>query len=141
MPGGIVMAHPLALVAGMLMFSGVQASDTADGSKNNGFLSKFMPLRSGSSKGSIGDNGKFMVQHLHHMEIEGQSEASSDHRDVAEEALSTPTVDSRTTHPPSDATLNSITRPIRACGVAAGGATGTPLPKRCAVMPKMVTIW
>ena len=49
-----MMALPLALVAGVLMFSGVQASDTADGSKLNGFLSKFMPVRSGSSEGSIG---------------------------------------------------------------------------------------
>ena len=54
MPGGIVMALPLALVAGVLMFSGVQASDIADGSKNDGFSSKFMPLRSGSSQSSIG---------------------------------------------------------------------------------------
>ena len=54
MPRGLLMALPLTLLAGMLSFSGVQASDKVDGSRNYGFLSKYMPLRSESSTSSIG---------------------------------------------------------------------------------------
>ena len=36
------MALPMKLVVGMLMLSGVQASDIADGFTNHGFLSKYM---------------------------------------------------------------------------------------------------
>merc|ERR1719327_1572167 len=76
------------------MLAGVQASDIADGSKKHGVLSKYMPLRSGYSKSSAGDNGKFMAHHLNHMEHGGRPEASSDHNDLAEEAPVMPTVDS-----------------------------------------------
>ena len=51
---GSMMALPMTLVAGVLIISGVQASDIADGSKNHGLLSKFMPLRSESTKTTIG---------------------------------------------------------------------------------------
>ena len=79
------MTLPLTLVVGVLMLSGVQASDIADGSKSHVFLSKYMPLRSEYSKSSIGDNGKFMAHHLKHMEHEGRPEASSDQNDLAED--------------------------------------------------------
>merc|ERR1719161_1400791 len=75
------------------MLSGVQASDIADGSKNHRFL-KYMPLRSGYSKSSIGDTGKFVAHHLKHMKHGGWPEASSDRNDIAEEAPAMPTVDS-----------------------------------------------
>ena len=51
---GTAMVLPMTLLAGVLMFSGVQASDIADGSKDHGLLSKYMPLRSESSKILIG---------------------------------------------------------------------------------------
>jgi len=62
MPGSrsIVMALPMALWAGLLMFSSVQASDLADGSKNH-----------------LGDTGKFMAHHLNHMERGAQPQALS----------------------------------------------------------------
>ena len=88
------MALPMTLVVGLLMLSGVQASDIADGSQNHWFFSEYMPLRSGYSESSIGDNGKFMAHHLNHMEHGGRPEASSDHNDLAEEAPTAPTVDS-----------------------------------------------
>jgi len=73
------MALPMTLVVSVLMLSGVQASDIADGSKNHGFLSEYMPLRSGYS------TGKFMALHLKHMEHGGRPEAPSDHNDLAED--------------------------------------------------------
>jgi hypothetical protein len=49
MPGGVPMALPMTFVAGTLIFSGAQSSDIADGSRNDGFLSKYMLLRPESS--------------------------------------------------------------------------------------------
>jgi len=72
---GGAMALPMTLVAGVLMFSGVQASDIADGSKSHGFLSKYMPSRSQSSQSFIGDSGKFMAHYLNHMQHGGRPEA------------------------------------------------------------------
>merc|ERR1719331_1564208 len=85
MHGCSLMALPMTLVAGMLIFSGVQASDIAGGSVNYGFLSTYMPLRSESSKNFVGDHGKFMAHHLNHMERGGRSEASLDQDDPAED--------------------------------------------------------
>merc|ERR1719353_378077 len=79
----------MTLVAGILLVicSGVHASDIADGSKDYGFLFKYMPLRSESSKSSTGDNGKFMAHHLNHIEHGGRSEISSDHYGLADDAF------------------------------------------------------
>jgi hypothetical protein len=76
--GGNVIALPMTLLAGLLMFSSVQANDIANGSKSLGFLFKYMSSRSESSKSSIGDNGKFMAYHLNHMELGGRPKALSD---------------------------------------------------------------
>jgi aarF domain-containing kinase len=68
MPEGMVMALPTTLWAGLLMFSGVQARDIADGSKNHGLVSKYIAFQSESAKNSVGDTGKFMAYHLNHMD-------------------------------------------------------------------------
>jgi len=83
---GIMMALRIARLAGVLMFSNVQASDIADGSTIHGFLSKYMPLRSESSKSFIGDKGKFMAHHLNRMEHGGRPEALSDQYGLVEGA-------------------------------------------------------
>jgi len=74
MPGSrsIVMALPMTLWAGLLMFSSVQASDLADGSKNH-----------------LGDTGKFMAHHLNHMERGARPEALSGEADKEQEKLLT----------------------------------------------------
>merc|ERR1719159_1918161 len=84
--GGSVMALRITRLAGMLMFSNVQASDIADGSTNHGYLSKYMMLRSESSKSFLGDKGKFMAHHLSRMEHGGRPEALSDHYGLVEDA-------------------------------------------------------
>ena len=56
MPGGMVMALPTTLWAGLLMFSGVQARDIADGSKNHGLLSKYIAFQSEAAKNSVGSS-------------------------------------------------------------------------------------
>jgi hypothetical protein len=71
-------------LAGFLMFSIVQASDIADGSTNHGFLSKYLQLRSESSKKFIGDKGKFMAHHLNRMEHGGRPVALSDNEKIAD---------------------------------------------------------
>jgi len=88
MPGGIGigMALRMTRLAGLLMFSNVLASDIADGSTNHGFLSKYLQLRSESSKSFIGGNGKFMAHHLNRMEHGGRPEASSDQYGLVEDA-------------------------------------------------------
>merc|ERR1719327_2167848 len=65
----------MTLVLGLLILSGVQASDVADGSKNHGVSSNYVPLRSGYLKSSLGVNGKFMAHHLKHMEHGGRPKA------------------------------------------------------------------
>ena len=80
------MALRMTRLAGFLMFSNVQASDIAYGSANHGLLSKYMQLRSESSKSFIGDTGKFMAHHLNRMEHGGRPEASSDHYGLVEDA-------------------------------------------------------
>merc|ERR1711924_494007 len=82
----------------MFMLPGVQARDIADGFKNHLFLSKHMPLRSGYSQSSIGDNGKFIAHYLNHMQHRGRTEASLDHKDLAEEAPTMRTVDTSMTY-------------------------------------------
>jgi hypothetical protein len=87
--GGIVMALPLTLLAGLLMLSSVQAKDIADSSKNHGFLPNYMPLLSESSKSSIGDSGMFMAHYLNHMERGGRTEALSDQYGLADDSSAT----------------------------------------------------
>jgi hypothetical protein len=45
-----------------------------------------MPLRSESTKTTIGDNGKFMVHHLNHVERGARPEALSDHYGLADDS-------------------------------------------------------
>merc|ERR1719160_1345265 len=84
--GSIVMTLRMTRLAGLLMFSNVLASDIADGSTNDGLLSKYMPLVSESSKSFIDDRGKFMAHHLNRMEHGGRPEALSDHYGLVEDA-------------------------------------------------------
>jgi hypothetical protein len=62
--GGIVMALPLTLLAGLLMLSSVQAND-------------------------IADNSMFMAHHLNHMERGGRTEALSDQYGLADDSSAT----------------------------------------------------
>jgi len=65
----------MALLAGLLMALGAQASDIEDGSKSYGFLSKSMPKPFETSQSSIGDTGKFMAHHVNNKNREGRTEA------------------------------------------------------------------
>jgi len=103
------MALPMTLVVCALMLSGVQASDITDGSEKHGSLSKY-PLRSGYSKSSIGDTGKFMAYRLNHMQHGGRPEASWDHAALAEEAPTTPTVGTFMTYSDKPAHLTAPTQ-------------------------------
>jgi len=81
------MAHFLALLAGLLMLASAQASDTADLSTQQGFLSKYMPLESVASKNSLGEYDKFMAHRFNHMKQGGGSEALSHHNGPAEHEM------------------------------------------------------
>jgi hydroxymethylbilane synthase len=59
-----MMAQVLPLVAGFLMIAGVEASDIADRSMHQGFLSKYMA--SDASKTSLGDYNEFLTQRFAH---------------------------------------------------------------------------
>jgi len=64
------------------MFAGVQASDAADSSMHQGFLSKYMG--SDASKTSLGEYNKFAMHRFNHMTHEGQFDALSHNDGLAE---------------------------------------------------------
>merc|ERR1719333_192772 len=74
-PRDIVMAHLVPLLAGVLVLAGAQASDVADRSMHNGFLSQYMG--SDASKTSMGDYNKFMTPQFSRMKHGGAADALS----------------------------------------------------------------
>jgi len=59
------MAHLTPLMAGFFMFAGAHASDVADRSTHQGFLSQYMG--SAASKTSVDDYNKFVIPRFNHM--------------------------------------------------------------------------
>merc|ERR1719353_1361249 len=59
------MAYVLPLVSGLLVFAGVEASDVAERSMHQGFLSEY--IGSDASKTSLGDYNKFAMPGFNQM--------------------------------------------------------------------------
>jgi hypothetical protein len=76
------MAHLLPLVAGLLMIAGTHASDVADRSMHQGFLSQYRG--SDASKTSRDDYNKFVTPRFNHMKHGGAPDALSHHNGPAE---------------------------------------------------------
>jgi len=57
----------ITVVTGLLAGAESQVSDMVDRSEQQGFLSKYMPSRSDTSKASLGDYDKFVVPNFNHM--------------------------------------------------------------------------
>jgi len=57
----------ITVVTGFLAGAESQVSDMVDRSEQQGFLSKYMPSRSDTSKASLGDYDKFVVPNFNHM--------------------------------------------------------------------------
>merc|ERR1719352_526242 len=81
-PRGLVMYHLLPLVAGLLMFAGTHASDVADRSMHQGFLSR--NVGSDASKISLDDYNKFMTPPFNHIKYGGAPDALSLYNDRGE---------------------------------------------------------
>jgi hypothetical protein len=67
MARSIMMAYPLALLAGLLVVANGQIHEAADRSKHRGFLSKYVRFGSDISKTSRGTYDEFMAHHLQHL--------------------------------------------------------------------------
>jgi hypothetical protein len=78
----MVMAHFLPLVVGLLMLAGTHASDVADRSMHQGFLSQYMG--SDASKPSLDDYNKFVTPWFNHMKHGGALDAPSYYNGAAE---------------------------------------------------------
>ena len=81
------MAHFLPLVAGLLMLAGAHASDLADRSMHQGFLSQYMG--SDALKTSLDGYNKFVTPRFNHMEHGGAPDALSHHSGPAEHGSAT----------------------------------------------------
>jgi len=89
------MAHLLALAAGLLMLAGTHASDVADSSMHEGFLSQYMG--SDVSKTSLYDYNKFVTPRFNYMKQGGAPDALSHHNGAAEHGPAT--VFDKSAHP------------------------------------------
>merc|ERR1719443_1305473 len=81
------MDHFLPHVAGLLMLAGAHASDVADRSMDQGFLSQYMG--SDASKTSLDDYNKFVTSRFNHMNHGGAPDALSHHNGPAEHGQTT----------------------------------------------------
>ena len=62
-----MMAQLAALVVGLLLIVGSEASDVADRSTLEGFLYKYVPSSSDASKSSMSEYDKFITPSLNHV--------------------------------------------------------------------------
>jgi geranylgeranyl pyrophosphate synthase len=79
-----MMAQLSVLVAGMLMLATARPNDTADYSKHQGFLSKYMSFGSAPSKSSFEDYSMFMSHRLNFLRDSGGSDPRSYEDGLAE---------------------------------------------------------
>jgi hypothetical protein len=79
------MAHLLPLLAGLLVFAGAHASDVADRSMHQGFLSQYMG--SDASETSRVDYSKFVTSQFNHMKNGGAPDALSHVEKETERAM------------------------------------------------------
>ena len=78
------MAQLTLLMAGLLFLVESQASDVADRSTLQGFLSKYMPSGSDAPRSSMSDYDKFITPNLHRFKHGNGLEALSSHNTPAE---------------------------------------------------------
>jgi hypothetical protein len=71
------------LIAGLLFFVESQASDVADRSAFQGFLSKYMPAGSDASRSSMSDHDKFITSNLIHIKHGNGAKALSSQNNPA----------------------------------------------------------
>jgi hypothetical protein len=91
------MAHSLPIVAGLLMLAGAQASDVADRSIHNGFLSQYMG--SGASKTSMGDYNQFVTPQFSRMKHGGADADALHHHGLAEHGPAKDVIFDKSSHP------------------------------------------
>ena len=78
------MAQLTVLMAGLLFLVESQASDVADRSTLQGFLSKYMPSGSDAPRSSMSDYDKFITPNLNRVKHGNGAEALSNRNNIAE---------------------------------------------------------
>ena len=80
-----MMAQVVVLMVGLLLLiAESQASDVADRSTHQGFLSKYVPSRSDASQSSMSDYDKFITPNLNRVKYVNGAEALPSRNNIAE---------------------------------------------------------
>ena len=74
------MSQLVVFIAGLLVVAQSQASDMADRSRFQGFLSQYTPSRIDASKSSMSANDKFITPNLKSVKHGNGADASSSHQ-------------------------------------------------------------